>query len=166
MENTLLTAFLQNTYSTYQARKHLLILKHELEKRFFNSQQKSEDTESAQDSTDTMWLTSLDEDFFKPFNQMNAYQVLDDLEKEIKKNPTITLFIAFTMPEEEINRLGVWLRIHMVRIPNLLCEIKIDPNLLAGCALSFKGIYKDYSLMQRIEANKQQIIANLKNYLK
>ncbi len=160
MSNALLGIFLANTYSTYQARTRLLVLKQHLETRFFNKAQGS------QDPANITWLQSLGEDFFHEINQMNAYQVLGNLEKEIKKMSTLTLFIAFSMPDEEVNRLGVWLRMVMITRPNLLLEIKIDPNLLAGCALSWKGIYRDYSLRQRIETNKEKIIANLKNYLK
>lgn len=154
-----LKIFLANNYSLSQARKRLLVLRAFLSKRFFNSLDNTNISEQ-----DLAWLNSLGEDFYKNFNKLNVYQMLGLLEKELNQIQVLTIYIAFDMPEDQLDQLGVWLRTNTK--PNILFEIKHDPNLMAGSALSWKGIYKDYSIKLRIDQNRDAILASFKSFLK
>lgn len=160
MEQALLKTFLSQTYSLQQARRRLRLLKNVLESKLF----KSGDTSGMEiNPADKDWLNSSGEDFFKQFHNQDVYQLLSQLEQAVIAIPPLTIFIAFDLPEEEVTRLGIWLRQNS---SIQLFEIKLNPDLIAGCALSLKGVYKDYSLKDKIDQNKAAILESLKSYIK
>lgn len=155
--NTSIDKLLANSYSTQQLRNRLRILKSYLEKKFFNK----EDGQDI-DQMDNQWLESLGDEFLNQFTQINAYEKLKQMEDEIDKIIPLIIYVAFEMPQEEIEKMGIWLRLQMAT--SLVCEVKVDPNLIAGCALSWKGVYKDYSIRQKIENSQEQILSSLKQF--
>lgn len=136
----------------------MLVLKSYLSQRFFHAP-----TISLSES-DLAWVNSLGEDFLKTFSPTNLDVTLEKLSQDIKILPHLTIFVPFDMPDTEVNKIGIWLRTNTKQ--KFVFETKIDPDLIGGCALSYKGIYKDYSLRVSIEENKQQIRENLNSYLK
>ena len=74
------------------------------------------------------------------------------------------IFIPFELPEEGMAALGQ--RMRRLFGKNFLAEIKLDPNLLAGAALVWDGVYKDYSLREKIEDNRERIIKTLREGMK
>lgn len=147
--------FLEHTYSLSQAKTRLILLKAYLENKFFKPNPNLQADE---------WIISLGEDFFKQFNKLNAGILLKELEKKVAKIQKLTIFIAFEMPEPDLEKLGVWVRKNLRS--DILIEIKIDPTLIAGASLSFKGVYRDYSLKMRIEENRERILGSFKSYLR
>lgn len=150
--------FLQNTYSLSQVRIRLLVLKSYLSQRFFHAP-----TISLSES-DLFFVNSLGEDFFKQFSPTNLDASLEKLSQDVKALPHLIIFVPFDIPEEDVNKIGIWLRTNTKQ--KFVFETKIDPDLIGGCALSYKGIYKDFSLRLKIEENKQKIKENLNSYLK
>lgn len=159
MNNKIIDTFLEKTYSMQQAKRRLLILKRKLLKQFF----KTEIEDPAPDTEDTNWLDSLGAEFFEQFNNINVYQKIIELEQDLKKNLVLTIYIGFEMPEDEINKLGNWLRNNFKT--KMLFETRIDPNVIAGAALSWRGIYKDFSVRQKIDQDQKEILASFKNFL-
>jgi F0F1-type ATP synthase delta subunit len=94
----------------------------------------------------------------------NIYATFETLEKDIKTIEPLILYLPYELPDEEISQIGTKLRADYGN--KFLIEVNIDPNLIAGCALSFKGIYKDYSIKQKIADNKQQILSTFRQYVK
>ncbi|MDO8618932.1 MAG: hypothetical protein Q7R49_03210 [Candidatus Daviesbacteria bacterium] len=154
MDNNILLKFLERNYYRGQINGRLNVLKNYLQKQFFNSPQSQTSTE------DSEWLKSLGEDFFKNFTTLNVYQVLSKLEKDIKLLQTLTIYVPFEMPDGEKDKLGLWLRGNFKK--DLIFEIKLDPALIGGTALSWKGIYRDYSLRAKIDQNHEAILSSLK----
>lgn len=111
----------------------------------------------------SVWLASLDKDFCKSFNRANVYDLLDALEEEVKKIEAIVIYLPFNLPEETVSELGQ--RLRLLFGPRSLAEIRTDPTLLAGAALVWKGIYKDYSLRKKIKENHQSIAGILRKEL-
>lgn len=70
-------------------------------------------------------------------------------EKEIREIEPLVIFLPFDLPEEKIPQLGALVRQNFG--PKFLMEIKYDPSLIAGAALAWKGIYKDYSVKSKIK---------------
>lgn len=108
----------------------------------------------------TPWIVSLNPKIYQHFNKDNVYQMFEELEQTIKKIEPLTLYLPFELPENELAKIGAQLRHDFGQ--NFLMEVKIDPSLLAGCALIWKGVYKDYSLKRKIEENRQKILETLK----
>jgi len=162
--SNILTTFLKETYYQGQISHRLQVLRSFLLKHFFNASQ----VQISQ--LDSDWLKSLGDDFLKNFtqqagtsgSQLNVYQVLEKLEKDVKKLPTLTVYLPFEMPDEEKNKLGLYLRTNFKK--DLIFEIKLDPDLIGGAALSWKGVHKDYSLRERIDQNHDKVLSSLKSF--
>lgn len=160
MQNQLVDTFLASTYSLSQVRSNLSILKNYLLNQFFNSKLQGDGI----NPEDINWLKSLGTDFYKNFNKTNVYEQLEAIEKEIKKIPPLIIYIPFDMPDEEKIKLGIWLRTNIS--PTIIYDLRFDSNLIAGCALSSRGIYKDYSLKDNIDKRRDEVISSMKSFLK
>ncbi len=156
MEDKILTTFLKETYYQGQISHRLQVLRDSLLKHFFNAPQ----VQISQ--LDSDWLKSLGDDFFKNFTKLNVYQVLTKLEKDAKNLQTLTVYLPFEMPDEEKNKLGLYLRTNFKK--DLIFEIKLDLDLIGGAALSWKGVHKDYSLRERIDQNHDKVLSSLKSF--
>ena len=159
--NQLLTTFLAATYSLPQARSRLVTLKNYLLGQFFNYKM---DSNHPLGPEEMAWLNQLGNDFYKNFNKINMYQVLASLEKEIKKIQPVIIYLPFEMPLSDRKQLGIWLRANIS--PTTIFDLKFDPNLIAGCALSNRGTYKDYSLRDKIDKRRAEVISSMKGFLK
>lgn len=151
MTNELVQAFFAQTYTLSQARSRLRLLRAYLIGYFYqNEKQKQKDS----------WLASLGENFYKQFSRDNVYQKLRTLEDTINATEPLILYITFDMPEDEVNKLGVWIRANIKS--GLVFDTKIDQHLIAGAAISWKGRYRDFSLKARIEDRRERILKILK----
>ncbi len=103
-------------------------------------------------------------DFYGQFTPLNIETILNDLEKQVQKIPSLVVNLAFELPSEEADKLGRWLRSNVSA--NIMFNTKLDPTLIAGCAFSWKGVYKDYSAKAKIEQNRPQILENVRKYLR
>lgn len=157
--NDLLAAILKDTYSQTQLKHKLNILKSYLLQNFFGGKE----TQSLE-QTDLSWLKSLPSSFFKNFNKDNIYQIFTWLEKEKIKLKTLTIYLTFEPDDLSLSSIGTYAR--RVFGNNLLLDIKYDPNLIAGAALVWQGIYRDYSLRTGIEQKKAEILQSFKKYLR
>lgn len=159
--NDILNTILQNTYTQTQLKHRVRLLKSYIEKTLFTTDGNLKDASLA----DINWLRSLPDAFYKNFNRENIYQKFSEIEPEIEKLSALTLYLSFEPNDEAISYIGELVRKTFANA-GLLIDIKIDPLLIAGCALSFKGVYKDYSLRAKIEEKKAQIMENFKQFLR
>lgn len=149
-----LSFLLKDTYSTQQLRSRLRALKNYFDEKFFGQNQ-------TLNKEDQDWIKNLNSDFLNQFTKINTAEKLEDLQKEINNLAPLIVYIAYEIPKEHVEKIGVWLRENVN--PKLIFEIKLDPNLIGGIALSKGGVYKDYSLRARIEANKVRLSQILNN---
>lgn len=162
MTTDLLKVILADTFTKNAAEKKLLTLKnHLLDTMFTTSPKKEAKSENPELAT---WLTKVNKKALEDITNKNVYAVFDKAESELKAVEPLVLYLPYELPEEEMTAIG--LRLRRDYGENFLMEVTIDPNLIAGCALSFKGIYKDYSVKQRIADNKQAILESFKQYVK
>lgn len=156
MNNDILKIILTNTYSLAQLKARLRILKSNLLKTFFGGVTLNQDLG---------WLKSLPPSFYQKFSKDNAYQIFSGLEMEISKIKTLTIYLTFEPDETTLSQIGVYAR-KTFNSPALLLDIRLDPNLIAGTALVWKGVYKDYSLRAKIESRKEEILQGFKKFLR
>lgn len=102
------------------------------------------------------------EQFFALFNRTNFQKELKKITQAVAKAEVVTIHLPFQLPEEEQTKLGSWFKDNLGL--TTLYEVSFDPSLIGGCALSFKGFYKDLSLKARIAANQQQIVKSLRQF--
>lgn len=157
--NDVLNAILKDTYTLAQLKYRISILKNYLLQNLFGSQQKVEFGVK-----DTNWLKSLPPDFYQNFNKDNVYNLLSQIEKQKEGLKNLTIYLTFEPDDPSLAQIGNYARKSFG--DNLLLDIKYDPNLIAGAALVWKGVYKDYSLRAQLAEKKEQILESFKKYLR
>ena len=105
---------------------------------------------------DSKLIGSFSTNFFRQFNTENVTKLLKDLNDQVNKFQLLTITIPVFLPEHEVVRIGHYLRTNFKA--KFLIELKVDPSLIAGAALTYGGNYKDYSLKARIAENRSAII--------
>lgn len=157
MDN-ILSTILKDTYSIHQLRHRLNILKNSLLENFFNSPSQS------LTQADLSWLKSLPPALLSQFNKDNIYTIFGQLQKEITTLKLLVIYLTFEPDNDSLANIGNYTR--KLYGLSLLLDIKYDPNLIAGAALVWKGVYKDYSLRAKIEEKKSEVSESFKKFLR
>lgn len=167
----LLDTILTNTYSTADLRNRLTLLREFLEDYFFTPHEHpnlifllNEFFVRKDESRDEFnALNAWNYSFFSQFTKENCYATIEALEKASANLPVVTLFLPFSPTLYEIPRLGKWLRSNVDQ--KVLMEVKTDVSLIGGCAVSYKGIYQDYSLKYYLLKSKEAILKVIGDYV-
>lgn len=157
--NIILDTILKDTYSLNQLKHKLSVLKTHLTQNFFGSELKAPLQEK-----DESYLKSLPATLLSQFNKDNLSSVFTNLEAEISKLPTLTIYLTFESDDSSLQQVGTFAR--KMFGSKLLLGIRYDPKLIAGAALVWKGMYRDYSLRTRIEEKKGIILQQFKKFLR
>lgn len=156
----IISAILKDTYSLAQLKHRLRILKANLLLTFFGG--------SEQDSispADLAWLKSLPAAFYQKFTRENVYKIFSELDDAALKLNVLTLYLSFDADEGAVSQIGSYGR-RTFNAPFLLLDIKKDPALIAGTAISWKGVYRDYSLRSRMALKKNELWEGFKKFLR
>lgn len=164
MTTGLLDIILADTFIKSDSLKKVVVLRNHLVKKIFNTSIAPETADISEDPKMTIWVLNLNPALFSAITQANVYTTFDNLESTIKAIEPLMLYLPYELPEKEVTQIGNKLRDDYG--PHFLMEINMDPNLIAGCAISFKGIYKDYSVKYRITEKKQAILSTFRQYVK
>lgn len=156
--NEVLSIILKDTYALSQLKHRLRILKYSLLKAFFGGEN------PAYSPQELHWLKSLPDNFYYKFNKDNVYQIFTEIEKEINKLKILTMYLTFEPDEITLTQLGTYVRNNFGQ--TFLLDIKLNPSLIAGTALAWKGVYKDYSLRSQLQARKEELLAEFKKFLR
>ena len=89
--------------------------------------------------------------------------MIEALEKQVKSIQPLIIYLPFEIPEGEVVRIGMKIRTDLGK--NLLLNFKVDPTLIAGCAIVWNSQLRDYSARARINQNKPQILSIIKEYI-
>lgn len=108
------------------------------------------------------WMISLGEDFFSEINQSNNTNFFKQLEDITSQLQPIIIYLPIELPEKNQFELGQWLKTNVGK--SSLYEVNFNGELIGGCAISFNGRFKDYSLRAKINDNRAEIINSLKTY--
>jgi F0F1-type ATP synthase delta subunit len=111
---------------------------------------------------DILFIRSLGIQYFSQFTAKNIGDIFSEVDKRVDEGKIITLYIPFNIPEDELAKLGGWFKSNLGN--TTLLDISYDPNIIGGCAISYKGVYKDYSLREKINQNKNRILESLVSY--
>jgi len=168
---TNIPVFLKDTYTKNQAIRRLRLLTDVLNYKFFD-QGNPEDLKSLlvkfkenflknsvnprNFEADFDFLTTLGEGFLKVYLPSHVNLQLKTLESGIDKTRTIIMYVPFELPEGENIKLGLWFKQNFG--PTTLYDLIFDPTLIGGCALSSNGVFKDYSLKQKIAEQRSRIL--------
>lgn len=159
MNDQILEQILATTYTLSSLHKRIRALKAYLTTKFFKPEKESEEVSK----DDLTWINSLGEDFPKNFSAENLYTTFDTLDQKIKSLKFLTLYLSFLPNDSEVKQISDKLRTDYGK--NFLFDIKVNPELVAGCGMVWNGVYKDYSLQGRIDAHKEEILGLFKQYM-
>lgn len=161
MEDQFYSAILTDTYTARKLQKRLRVLKGYLLSKLFNSTLSEVDQNELNEEKE--WFDSIDQKLIEQINKDTVYQLFTNLENKIKQIRLLTIYVAFDLPKDEITRLGRTLR-HTYG-NDFLFDIKFDPNIIAGAAFVWQGVYKDYSVRSLIGQRKQEILSEFRHYV-
>lgn len=154
----ILNTLTANSYSISNLKQKIRILKTFLSTHFFGG------TPEQLTAQDQNFLNSLSQEFFQKFNKDNINQIFSYLDENLHKLSTLTVYLPFEANEEAVKSIA--LKARELFNKTLILDIKYDPLLIAGCALVWNGVYKDYSLRARIEEKKQELFQGFKKFLR
>lgn len=155
-----LSTILKDTYSLTQLKTRLNILKASLLKTFFGS-----NGQNIIPNQDLTWLKAIPVSFFQKFNKDNVYKIFSDLDKNSSHLQILTIYLTFEPDTPTISQIGLTAR-NTFSLPYLLLDVRLDPNLMGGTALVWKGVYKDYSLKAKVEERKEEVLQEFKKFLR
>ena len=156
----ILGTILKDTYSLSQLKYRLRVLKTYLLRIFFGST--SEVNISAEDLN---WLKTLPQEFYQKFTKDNVYQFFSEFDDAAHNLKILTLYLSFEPDNTILSQIGSFAR-KAFNFPTLLLDVKLDPRLIAGTALSWKGVYKDYSLRSQLALKKRELWEGFKKFLR
>ena len=161
-----MTTVLKTCYTRNDISRRLRLLRDYLEQNYF--------TENRMDMTKFLVMrraTTDDidafigwgDDFFKSFTRKTAYALIDNMTEKVKTLQVASLYIPYEPVPAEINKIGSWFRGNIG--PTVILDIHADPTLLGGCAVVWKGTYRDYSLRYYMLKKRQEIVRVIEEYV-
>lgn len=162
----ILAVILKETYSLSQLKHRLGILKSNLLRAFFGSTPDVGIPNEVNLSPDDLnWLKSLPREFYQKFTRDNVYKIFSDLDDAAHNLKILTLYLSFEPDNGALSQIGSFAR-STFGLPALLLDVKLDPGAIAGAALSWKGVYKDYSLRAQLALKKRELWEEFKKFLR
>lgn len=80
-------------------------------------------------------------------------------EKEINSCPELIVYLAFEPSSEMVEKIGRMARklFKGLAAAGLFLDFKLDSGIIGGAAISFGGVYRDYSLRAKFEEKKEEL---------
>lgn len=88
-------------------------------------------------------------------NQKNLAETLKSLETGIRQTATLALLLPFEPTGAQRRELKNFLQKKLAG--GFLLDLKLDPSLIAGPLLIYKGLAKDYSVRQKLETRQEEL---------
>lgn len=146
------------TYTIHDLQQKLEFLKQYLKVTLFNDKADIKQF----NSEDLVWLDNLPADFLKGINAQNLDQTFKEFDQQIKTLKSLVMMVPTELPPKTVAEITNKLRKDYGS--DFFVDIKLDPSLIAGCALVWKGHLKDYSLKSKIEEMKPEILQIFKTW--
>lgn len=156
MEQDILNEILKDTFTLESFKKRVSVLKLILEKKIFKSEDQSKNEHLSEMGKSSL-LDQVNADNFQ-----ELFKVIDQF---ITDQTPLTIYFVFIPDETQVKEIGEWLR-RSLNNPRLIFDVKVDPGLIGGCAIAYKGVYRDYSLKAKISQNKEKLMEEFRRYLK
>lgn len=171
MEQKILDELLKDTFTLEVLRKRYQVLKRKIEGDIYHQEgelrvknHESSGLDGAELRTESQ-LEKFDESLLKGIKSSEYSKISEYIENFIRNLEALSIYFVFMPDEKQIKEVGNWLRGNL-KNPRLIFQVKVDPALIGGCAIAYKGVYKDYSLRSRIGENKSKLIEEFRKYFR
>lgn len=162
IEQKILDELLKDTFTLEVLRKRYQVLKKKIELDVYHQK---DDVVDAHDKDSDKGLEGFDVSLLKEVKSSDYSKVSEYIENFIKNLEALSIYFVFVPDEAQIKEVGGWLRTSL-KNPRLIFQVKVDPALIGGCAIAYKGVYKDYSLRSKISDNKVKLIEEFRKYFR
>lgn len=170
MSHTLLQEFIATTYTRSDIHYKTMLLKEFFSKTFFAEEKKGsikvslgnflEKENVPKDISDE--LISLSDTFLNSVTRETFERVCSELEKGIQNIPSLVVYTPVLLSKDEVKKLSIWFRKNVA--PTMLMDIKVDINVIGGCAFVWNGVYHDYSLRYFLDQHRTEIKTLMRGY--
>ncbi len=92
-------------------------------------------------------------EWLKDITDENFSTYVEGLREWINNVPLFTIYVPFELPREELVGFSEFLRSDNDK--ERLLEVKVDPNMIGGCAFIVDGVFYDYSLHGRLRRSPE-----------
>jgi hypothetical protein len=154
MKNNLFSSILATVYTPEDLRRRIELIKAVVQSKVYGNGASQVSPEEQAWLDKNVDLTTVSE--------KNIKEVVAELETQASKTPTLELFLPFHIPPAEFEKVARKVRSDF---GTLLLNVKLDPALIAGAALAWRGIYKDYSLRKKLKDQQERMKTLAKKYL-
>lgn len=158
MEEKILDKILITTYTMASLKKRLKALKSRLSEHFFGG-----DTNQAMVLEELDWLNTYGVQFLSDFQKETFYQSIGKIEQLVSAVKPLTIYLAFDPGEEQIKQIGT--KVRELYAEKLVIDLKFDSELIGGSAFIWNGVYKDYSIRNQIQQDKDKLLSSFKSFL-
>lgn len=88
-------------------------------------------------------------------------KLLEGLKDELKGMESVKITVALDLSEKTMERIGVWVKENVGE--GAVAEFFVNPSIIAGATIAYKGRYKDFSLEKEF---KERYIKTHDKYVK
>lgn len=170
---------LKDTYTKNQSAHRLGLIKELLNRWLFDNQpgqdllaildQYLKEQDALIHKDDPVWLQAvipLIRDQIDPKKNIakQSVDLIKAIEQALATDKLVSFYLPFDYDDALLKQFGQWFKTTVG--PDCLLEPSLDPSLVGGCAISYNGIYHDYSLKAKIGENRSQILKQLLNFRK
>lgn len=157
MEEKILDELLKDAYTLEEFRKKYQVFKKGVEAKLYHKDDSEQTTSEAEgESMDKLVSEIKSGDFVR---------VTEYIEDFMRNHEALAIYFVFMPEKAQIKDIGNWLRTNL-KNPRQIFQVKVDPALIGGCAIAYKGVYKDYSLKAKIAANKEKIVSEFRKNIR
>lgn len=82
-------------------------------------------------------------------DSMQVQQLIKTLTQQVTILPVLSITLSFEPNEETINLIATWIQSNIGH--GILFDINIDKTILGGAIIEWRGVYKDFSLLKKID---------------
>jgi F0F1-type ATP synthase delta subunit len=158
MEEKILDKILITTYTMGSLKKRLKALKSRLSEHFFGG-----DTNKDMVQEELEWLNTYGVQFLSDFQKETFYQSIGKIEQLVGAIKPLTIYLAFDPKDEQIKQIGT--KVRELYTEKIVIDLKYNPELIGGSAFIWNGVYKDYSIRNKILQDKDKILQSFKSFL-
>lgn len=114
------------------------------------------------DAADRGVLERIPESLLAHFTPTTVVEQIKSLKDEVATLPLMTLYVPVVFTDAQLSRIATWCRTEVT--PGLLFVLKVDPQVVGGCAFVYKDVHFDWSLRRHLRAQRGMVTSLLNAY--
>lgn len=158
MEDQIIARIVMSTFTLDKLRKRVSALKSKLSSYFFGGA-----TNLFLEMEEKDWLNTVGLSLIPMFKKEMFNEEFQKIDQYIEQIKPLTLYMAMEVDLRHIEEIGAWIRDNLSK--DIMLDVKLDKELIGGCAFIWNGVYKDYSIRAKIIDSRPQITESFKQFL-